>query len=112
MIRVIALIRPHKLEEVKTAVSALGVSGMTVSDARGSGTGPERAALLGGSTLVVNLSLRSRLEVIAPAELKEPILAAIQAAAHTGKEGDGKVFVEEIADVLRIRTGERGREAL
>lgn len=107
MIKVTAYIRPHRLEEVKTAVSALGVSGLTVSDARGSGTGPERGGLLAGQTVMVHLSLRSKVEVVAPDEMLEDLLSAIRSAALTGEEGDGKVFVERIQEVVRVRTWER-----
>lgn len=112
MIRVTAIIRPHKLEAVKTAISALGVSGMTVSDVRGAGAGPEGTALLGSGSIAVSLSLKSKVEVAVPAEMKEAMIEAISAAAHTGDPGDGKIFIEPISDILRVRTRERGEAAL
>lgn len=112
VIRVTAIIRPHKLEAVKTAISALGVSGMTVSDVRGAGAGPEGTALLGSGSIAVSLSLKSKVEVAVPAEMKEAMIEAISAAAHTGDPGDGKIFIEPISDILRVRTKERGEAAL
>lgn len=112
VIRVTAIIRPHKLEAVKTAISALGVSGMTVSDVRGAGAGPEGTALLGIGSIAVSLSLKSKVEVAVPAEMKEAMIEAISAAAHTGDPGDGKIFIEPISDILRVRTKERGEAAL
>ncbi len=111
VIRVTAIIRPHKLEAVKTAISALGVSGMTVSDVRGAGAGPEGTALLGSGSIAVSLSLKSKVEVAVPAEMKEAMIEAISAAAHTGDPGDGKIFIEPISDILRVRTKERGEAA-
>lgn len=112
MIRVTAIIRPHRLEAVKTAISGLGVSGMTVSDVRGAGAGPEGSALLGSQAIAVSLSLKSKIEVMAPKDMQQPLIDAIIGAAWTGEPGDGKIFVEEIWDVLRVRTKERGEPAL
>ena len=112
ILRVTAYVRPHKLEEVKTAVSNLGVSGLTVTDVRGCGSSPESPATLAGQEVLVALPIRSKLEVVVPEELREPVIEAILANARTGAPGDGKVFVEEVTDVLRVRTGERGRDAV
>jgi nitrogen regulatory protein PII len=112
IVRVIAYVRPHKLEEVKTAVSNVGVSGLTVTDCRGCGSSPERPAFLAGQEVLVALPVRSKLEVVVPADLAEEVVQAIVQSARTGEPGDGKVFVEPIEDVLRIRTGERGQDAV
>jgi nitrogen regulatory protein P-II 1 len=112
MIRITCFIRPHVLEPVKSAIAALGVSGMNVSDVRGTGNSPERSTWFGGSEHLVSLPLRSKLEVVAPDELQEPIIAAIIENARSGEEGDGKIFVERIADAVRVRTEERGEAAI
>lgn len=110
MIRVVAYIKPHRLEGVKSAVSALGVTGLTVTDVRGTGVSEEHTDLLSGA--VVALPMRSRLEVVVTNELQEPVVAAIIESARTGEANDGKIFVERVADALRIRTGERGEPAV
>ncbi len=110
MIRVFAYIKPHRLEGVKSAVAALGVTGLTVADVRGTGASEEHTDLLSGA--VVALPIRSRLEVVVPDEMREPVVRTIVEAARTGEPNDGKVFVERVADALRVRTGERGESAV
>lgn len=105
--RVTAVVRPHKIEAVKTAVAKLGVGGLTVTDVRGRGQGPEGGSPFGGDP-VVSFRLGCRLDVVVEAALVEPVVEAVVAAARTGSPGDGKVFVEPVADGVRIRTGERG----
>lgn len=83
---------------------------MNVADVRGTGNSPETSRWGAGS--VVAMPIRSRIEVVAEAALQEEIIQAILAAAQTGESGDGKIFVEPVEDVLRVRTGERGRAAL
>lgn len=112
MLRVLCYIRPHRLEAVKSAVAAIGVSGMTVSDVRGTGNSPETTDWLGGSDGLVALPIRSKLEVVIADEIMEEVLTAIQDAAQTGEPGDGKIFIEPVADAVRIRTQERGDEAI
>jgi nitrogen regulatory protein PII len=112
IVRITAYLRPHKLEEVKTAVSNLGVSGLTVTDVRGCGSSPERASTFAGQEILVTLPVKSKLETVVPAEMQEAVVAAIVNIARTGEPGDGKVFVEPIEEVLRIRTGERGPDAV
>lgn len=112
MLRIVCMIRPHKLEEVKTAISNLEVTGMSVSDVRGSGNNPERSATFAGRDILVALPHRARISVVAPDELAEPIIEAIVAAARTGQPGDGKIFVERVEDAVRIRTKERGVTAV
>lgn len=110
MIRVVAYIKPHRLEGVKSAVSALGVTGLTVADVRGTGVSEEHTDLLSGA--VVALPIRSRLEVAVTNELWESVVAAIIESARTGESNDGKIFVERIEDAVRVRTGERGESAV
>ncbi|MCX7800190.1 MAG: P-II family nitrogen regulator [Fimbriimonadales bacterium] len=110
MVRIIAFIRPHKLEQVKSAIASLGITGMNVADARGTGNSPERSHWLGGDAPA--LPIKSRVEVVVSDDLMEPIVRAIEENARTGEPGDGKIFVERIADAVRIRTGERGETAV
>ena len=112
MIRITCFIRPHRLEIVKSAIAALGVSGMSVSDVRGTGNSPEKTEWLGGDDGLIAFPIRAKLEVVADDRLQEPIVAAILDSAHTGESGDGKIFVEKIVDAIRIRTEERGSEAI
>lgn len=110
MIRIVAYIKPHRLEGVKSAVSALGVTGLTVADVRGTGVSEEHTDLLSGA--VVALPIRSRLEVAITDDMREPVVAAIVEAARTGEPNDGKIFVERLSDAVRVRTGERGESAV
>ena len=110
MIRIVAYIKPHRLEGVKTAVSALGVTGLTVADVRGTGVSEEHTDLLSGA--VVALPIRSRLEVVVPDRLQGDVLRAIVESARTGEPNDGKIFVERVAEAVRVRTGERGEAAV
>jgi nitrogen regulatory protein P-II 1 len=112
MIRVTCYIRPHKLEEVKTAISNVGVTGMSVSDVRGSGNGPEMPAVFAGQQMVIALPIRSKVEVFAIDAMQELLVQAILSGAHTGEPGDGKVFIEKVSDAVRIRTEERGDPAV
>ncbi|MCH7904950.1 MAG: P-II family nitrogen regulator [Armatimonadetes bacterium] len=112
MIRVTCFIRPHRLEEVRTALSRLEISGLSVSDVRGSGNSEERPVRFAGSEMTIALPIRSRLEVVAKDELLEPLIEAIVAGARTGEPGDGKIFVEPVEDSIRIRTEERGSDTV
>ncbi len=112
MTRVIVFIRPHRLEQVKSAISAVGVSGLTVSDVRGTGNSEEAAQWFAGEGSVIPLPIRSRLEVVVPDDMKEAVIEAILNSAQTGEVGDGKIFVQPVETALRIRTGERGEAAL
>ena len=112
MFRITVYIRPHRLEQVKSAIAALGVSGMTVSDVRGTGNSPEQTQWFAGEGHVIPLPIRSKIDVVVPEEMKEEVIAAILASAKTGEPSDGKIFVEPISDAIRVRTGETGEEAL
>jgi nitrogen regulatory protein P-II 1 len=112
MTRLTCYIRPHRLEAVKSAVAALGVSGMSVSDVRGTGNSPEQSQWFGGSDVLVALPIRSKVEVVAPDELVEEIVEAMVENARTGEPGDGKIFIERIGDAIRVRTQERGEAAI
>ena len=112
MIRIICIIRPHKLEAVKTAIAATGVSGLSVTEVRGTGNSEERATWFGGEQQVIALPIRSRIEVVAPDALREAVVDAILEHARMGEDGDGKIFVEPVLDAVRVRTEERGEEAI
>jgi nitrogen regulatory protein P-II 1 len=112
MIRITCYIRPHKLEGVKSAISALGITGMTVADVRGTGNSPETSSWFGGEQQLIALPIRAKVEVVAHDEQQEEIVEAILQHARTGEPGDGKIFVERVADAVRIRTEERGSEAI
>jgi len=112
MTRVTCFIRPHKLESVKSAIAALGVTGMSVSDVRGAGNSAETTDWFGGAEGLIALPIRARVEVVAADGLAEGILRAIIDNAYTGEEGDGKIFVEPVNDAIRIRTLERGEAAV
>jgi nitrogen regulatory protein P-II 1 len=112
MIKVTCYVRPHRLEEVKTAISSLGVTGMSVSDVRGCGSSPERPTWFAGQELLVALPVRSKVVVVVPDELSERVVQAVLDVARTGEPGDGKLFLEPVEDAVRIRTRERGDAAV
>lgn len=111
MKRIVAYIRPHKLEGVKTAISTLGITGLTVGDARGTGTNPE-VGRWGNQEGVVAMPVRARIETVVNDEIVEPAIQAIIENAFTGEPGDGKIFVQPVLEAIRIRTGDRGEEGL
>jgi nitrogen regulatory protein P-II 1 len=110
--RIVTYIRPHRLEPVKSAIAVLGVTGMTVSDVRGTGNSPETAQWFAGEGHLIALPIRARLEVTVPDDLVESVVESIIEHARTGEPGDGKIFLEPVQDALRIRTGERGEAAV
>ena len=109
---VTVLIKPFKLEEVREALSDLGLQGLTVTEVRGFGRQRGRTELYRGAEYIVDLVPKLKLEIAAPEEQVEPIIEAVMAAAHTGKTGDGKIFVSRLEQVIRIRTAETGVEAI
>ena len=112
MIKVEALIRPQKLEDVKTALSDLGVQGMTVTEVRGSGKQKGFTHNYRGAEYTVNLLHKVKIEIVVTDEQAPAIATAIADAARTGEIGDGKIFLIPVADAIRIRTGESGDIAL
>jgi nitrogen regulatory protein P-II 1 len=112
MIRVIAYIRPHQLEEVKSALAERGVTGITVSEARGCGSSEEPTDWFLGREYVVSLPPRLKVETVVEEGDAEEAVAAICDSARTGRQGDGKIFLLPEQDAIRIRTGERGAAAL
>ena len=112
MKRIIVFIRPHRLEQVKSAIAAVGISGMTVSDVRGTGNSPEPAQWFAGEGNVIPLPIRSRIEVVVSDEMKDAVIQAILGAAQSGEASDGKIFIQPVETAIRVRTGERGEAAL
>jgi nitrogen regulatory protein P-II 1 len=112
MKKVEAIIKPFKLDEVKEALSSIGVQGITVSEVKGFGRQKGHTELYRGAEYVVDFLPKVKLDIIVPDELVPQVVDAIQRAAKTGRIGDGKIFVLPIEDVVRIRTGERGGDAL
>ncbi len=109
---VVAIIKPFKMDEVKDALSAIGIAGMTVTEVKGFGRQKGHTELYRGSEYVVDFLPKVRIEIVAEAEKVEQILDALSEAARTGKIGDGKIFVLPVEECVRIRTGDRGHDAL
>jgi nitrogen regulatory protein P-II 1 len=112
MKRIEAIIRPSKLDEVKEALSEAGIRGMTVSEVKGFGRTGGRREVYRGSAYVVDFVPKVHIDVVVPDEVVVTLLDAIQRAAHTGKIGDGKIFVSDVIEAIRIRTGEHGGDAV
>jgi nitrogen regulatory protein P-II 1 len=112
MKKIEAIIKPFKLEDVKDALSEAGITGMTVSDVKGYGRQQGHSELYRGAEYVVDFLAKTKLDLIVNDEEVEKCVDIISAAAKTGKIGDGKIFVLPIDDVIRIRTGESGSEAV
>jgi nitrogen regulatory protein P-II 1 len=112
MIKVEALIRPQKLDEVKAALSDIGIKGMTVSEARGAGKQKGFTQHYRGAEYTINLIQKVKLEIVVPDEQARQIAETIARAAQTGEIGDGKIFLTPVIDAIRIRTGEEGDTAI
>ncbi len=109
---IIAIIKPFKLEEVKEALAAIGVEGMTVTEVKGFGRQKGHTEIYRGSEYTVDFLPKAKLEIVVANDLAAKAVATITAAAKTGKIGDGKIFVLAVEDVVRIRTDERGEAAI
>ena len=112
MKKIEAIIKPFKLEEVKDALGEIGIEGMTVTEVKGFGRQKGHTEIYRGSEYTVNFLPKIKLEIVLSNERAEPAIAAIIKAAKTGKIGDGKVFVTNVEDSIRIRTEEKGDKAL
>jgi nitrogen regulatory protein P-II 1 len=112
MKKIEAVIKPFKLDEVKSALIEVGVQGMTVLEVRGFGRQKGHTELYRGAEYVVDLLPKVQIEVIVPDDLVEKAVATIKDTAKTGRIGDGKIFVSAVSDVVRIRTGERAEAAI
>jgi nitrogen regulatory protein P-II 2 len=109
---VTAIIKPFKLDEVREALSAIGVQGVTVTEVKGFGRQKGHTELYRGAEYVVDFLPKVKIEAAIPNELLDRVIEAVEKAANTGKIGDGKIFVFDLEQVVRIRTGETGADAL
>ena len=109
---VTAIIKPFKLDEVREALAKVGVQGITVTEVKGFGRQKGHTELYRGAEYVVDFLPKVKLEIAIKTELLEQVIEAIEKAAHTGKIGDGKIFVYDVEQVVRIRTGETGPDAI
>ncbi|MDP7173530.1 MAG: P-II family nitrogen regulator [Alphaproteobacteria bacterium] len=112
MKKIEAIIKPFKLDEVKEALHELGLQGITVTEAKGFGRQKGHTELYRGAEYVVDFLPKIKIEIVADDGLIERAIEAIQKAAHTGRIGDGKIFVSTVEEAIRIRTGETGTEAI
>lgn len=112
MKKIEAIVKPFKVEEVKNALGELGITGMTSVEVKGFGRQKGHTEVYRGAEYVVEFLPKIKLEVAVADEMAPAVIERILTAAHTGKIGDGKIFVYDLEEVVRIRTGERGREAL
>jgi nitrogen regulatory protein PII len=112
MKKIVAIIKPFKLDDVKEALGEIGVSGMTVTEVKGFGRQKGHTELYRGSEYVVDFLPKIRIEILADDEKADAIIGAIIETANTGQIGDGKIFVMPVGEVIRIRTGERGKDAI
>jgi nitrogen regulatory protein P-II 2 len=107
-----AIIKPFKLDDVREALSDIGVQGITVTEVKGFGRQKGHTELYRGAEYVVDFLPKVKVEIAVAADIAEKVIEAIRGAANTGKIGDGKIFVSAVENVVRIRTGETGAEAL
>jgi nitrogen regulatory protein P-II 1 len=112
MKKIEAIIKPFKLDEVKEALNEIGLQGLTVTEAKGFGRQKGHTELYRGAEYVVDFLPKVKIELVIEDTLVERAIEAIQTAAHTGRIGDGKIFVTPVEEAVRIRTGERGNDAI
>src|SRR5712692_1596740 len=112
MKKIEAVIQPHKLEDVREALKEIGIDGMTISDVRGHGRQKGHREIYRGQEYTVDLLPKVKLEVVVPDNRLEETIRALTDAARTGKLGDGKIFISQLEDAVRIRNGDRGEGAL
>ena len=109
---IVAIIKPFKLDEVREALADVGVNGLTVTEVKGFGRQKGHTELYRGAEYVVDFLPKLKIEAVVAADILEPAIEAIRKAAYTGKIGDGKIFVYEVEQAIRIRTGEMGEDAV
>jgi nitrogen regulatory protein P-II 1 len=112
MKKVEAIIKPFKLDEVKDALGEVGIQGMTVTEVKGFGRTGGKKEVYRGSAYVVDFVPKVKVEVVVPDNMVVPVIEAIEKAGKTGRIGDGKIFVYGLEEAIRIRTGERGEDAI
>jgi len=112
MKKIEAIVKPFKLDEVKHALSNIGVQGMTVSEVKGFGRQKGHTEVYRGAEYKIDFLPKSKIELIVTDDMVTQVIEAIERAAKTGKIGDGKIFLSPVEEVIRIRTGERGKDAI
>ncbi len=112
MKKIEAIIKPFKLDEVKAALSEIGISGLTISEVKGFGRQRGHAELYRGAEYISDFLPKVKIELVLPDEKAQDAVSAVQQAASTGKIGDGKIFVYDVEEAIRIRTGETGEDAI
>jgi nitrogen regulatory protein P-II 1 len=112
MKKIEAIIQPHKLEDVKEALKAIGIDGMTITEVRGHGRQKGHKEVYRGMEYQVDLLPKVKIEMVVPAVRADEVIQTVVASARTGKIGDGKVFIYDVADAIRIRNDDRGEGAL
>jgi len=112
MKKIEAIIKPFKLDDVKEALNEIGVQGMTISEVKGYGRQKGHKEIYRGAEYVVDFIPKIKLEIVVPSQMADQVVETMQKAANTGKLGDGKIFVSPIEEAIRVRTGERGTDAI
>ncbi|MCB2145165.1 MAG: P-II family nitrogen regulator [Deltaproteobacteria bacterium] len=112
MKKIEAIVKPFKLDDVKEALNEIGIQGMTISEVKGYGRQKGHKEIYRGAEYVVDFIPKVKIEIIVDSERADQVVEAIQKAANTGKIGDGKIFVFSVEEVIRVRTGERGIDAI
>ncbi len=112
MKKIDAIIKPFKLDDVKEALNEIGIQGMTISEVKGYGRQKGHKEIYRGAEYVVDFIPKIKIEIVVEDERADFVVDKIQGAASTGKIGDGKIFVSSVIEVVRVRTGERGKDAI
>ena len=112
MKKIEAIIKPFKLDDVKEALAETGIQGMTISEVKGYGRQKGHKEVYRGAVYVVDFIPKIKMEIVLESERVEKVVEVIQQAAHTGKIGDGKIFILHVEEAIRVRTGEHGKEAI
>jgi len=112
MKKIEAIIKPFKLDDVKEALNEIGIQGMTISEVKGYGRQKGHKEIYRGAEYVVDFIPKIKIEIVVDNDRVNPVLEKIQLAANTGKIGDGKIFVLAVEEAVRVRTGERGKDAI
>jgi nitrogen regulatory protein P-II 1 len=112
MKKIEAIVKPFKLDDVKEALNEIGIQGMTISEVKGYGRQKGHKEIYRGAEYVVDFIPKVKIEIIVDSERAEEVVGAIKNAANTGKIGDGKIFVFNVEEVIRVRTGEKGKDAI
>ncbi|MBF0225810.1 MAG: P-II family nitrogen regulator [Desulfobacterales bacterium] len=112
MKKIEAIIKPFKLDEVKEALNEIGIQGMTIMEVKGYGRQKGHKEIYRGAEYVVDFIPKVKIEIVVTDDLADKVIDAVQKASHTGKLGDGKIFVTNVEEAIRVRTGERGKSAI